>query len=203
MLRYSQFTTIQRSLAICGLLFATSIIASLELPVAQAQDPEQALTNAVPRRLGTCRFSFFNQLEPNGGNWKTWVIANPKDFVPGAPPYAPEEIAELIQLQQNNDAAARANVTYWNAGGPSYRWNEILIAQTIRAGTNPVRTGRAQALLNVAIYDALVAAWYAKYLHERPRPSECTPGLNTLIPTPQSPSYPSAYAGAAGAASTV
>jgi membrane-associated phospholipid phosphatase len=203
MLHYSGITTIQRSLVVFGLLLATSVIASLQLPVARAQDPAQAGTNAVPRRPGACRFTSFNQLEPNGGNWKTWVIASPKDFVPGAPPYAPEEIAELIQLQQTNDAAARANVTYWNAGGPSYRWNEIFIAQTVRAATNPQRIGRAQALLNVAIYDALVAAWYAKYLHERPRPAECTPGLTTLIPTPESPSYPSAYAVAAGAASTV
>ena len=120
-----------------------------------------------------------------------------------APPYAPEEIAELIQLQHQVDSAARENVAYWNAGGPSYRWNEILLAQGIRSGTNALRIGRAQALLNVAIYDALVAAWDAKYLHQRPRPSECTPGLTTLIATPQSPSYPSAYAVAAGAASTV
>ncbi len=109
----------------------------------------------------------------------------------------------MIQLQHTNDPAARANVAYWNAGGPSYRWNEILIAQATRAATNAIRIGRAQALLNVAIYDALVAAWYAKYLHERPRPGECNPVLTTLIPTPQSPSYPSAYAVAAGAASTV
>ena len=186
-----------------GLLLAMSLIASLPLPKAQAQDPAQAETNLVPRRLSTCRFSSLTQLEPNGGNWKTWVIANPSDFVPSAPPYAPEETAELIQLQHNVNPAARANVAYWNAGGPSYRWNEILLAQRARAGTNAVRRGRAQALLNVAIYDALVAAWYAKYLHERPRPGECNPFLTTLIPTPQSPSYPSAYAVAAGAASTV
>ena len=156
------------------LLLAMSLITSLPLPKAQAQDPAQAETSAVPRRLNTCRFSSFTQLEPNGGNWKTWVIANPRDFVPGAPPYAPEEIAELIQLQHNVDSAARANVAYWNAGGPSYRWNEILMAQAGRSATNAVRIGRNQALLNVAIYDALVAAWYAKYLHERPRPGECT-----------------------------
>src|SRR5207248_3059652 len=54
-----------------------------------------------------------------------------------------------------------------------------------------------------AIYDSIIAAWDSKYTHNRPRPSELDSSLTTAIPNPQSPSYPSEYAVAAGAASTV
>ena len=58
---------------------------------------------------------------------------------------------------------------------------------------------RGLALLNVAIYDAIVATWEAKYTYNRPRPHGVTP----LIAMPASPSYPSEHAAAAGAAATV
>ena len=57
--------------------------------------------------------------------------------------------------------------------------------------------------LNVAIYDAMVAAWDSKYLYRRPRPSDLSRSLTTAIPNPRSPSYPSEHAVAAGAASAV
>ena len=59
------------------------------------------------------------------------------------------------------------------------------------------------ALVNVAIYDATIAAWDAKYVYNRPRPSEADPTLTTVVPNPNSPTYPSEHAAAAGAASTV
>jgi membrane-associated phospholipid phosphatase len=182
----------RQRLIVIVLLFISGAAVSLPLRPASAQ-----------RRFSPCRFSSSNPVEPNGGTWRTWVLQSPRQFTVNAPPYAPEEVGELLQLQFQRDAAARENVSYWNAGGPSYRWNEILFSQAVKNATNPQRIGRAQALLNVAIYDALVAAWDAKYLHQRPRPADCTASLTPLIPTPESPSYPSAYAVAAGAASTV
>jgi membrane-associated phospholipid phosphatase len=65
------------------------------------------------------------------------------------------------------------------------------------------RAGRTLALLNVAIYDATVAAWDTKYAYNRRRPAEMDPSLETSIPTPRSPSYPDEHAVAAGAAATV
>ena len=62
---------------------------------------------------------------------------------------------------------------------------------------------RVLALVNVAIYDATIAAWDAKYFYNRPRPSEADPSMTTVLPNPESPSYPSEHAAAAGAASAV
>ena len=59
------------------------------------------------------------------------------------------------------------------------------------------------ALLNVAIYDATIAAWDSKYAHNRPRPGELDPTIAAVLHNPRSPSYPSEHAVVATAASTV
>ena len=64
-----------------------------------------------------------------------------------------------------------------------------------------LNAARHVALVNVAIYDATVAAWDSKYAYSRRRPSELDPSLSTVLPKPQSPSYPSEHAVTAGAAS--
>src|SRR5260370_38344665 len=56
------------------------------------------------------------------------------------------------------------------------------------------------ALIHAAVYDAMIAAWNAKYAYNRKRPSEVDPDLAAELPVPLSPSYPSEHAVAAGAA---
>src|SRR5918912_432979 len=85
-------------------------------------------------------------------------------------------------------AAALDQVSYWGSGSPGYRWNEIAIAQGLKDGI-AIAAYRVLALVNVAIYDATVAAWDAKYAYNRPRPSEADPSLTTMLPNPSSPSY--------------
>src|SRR5262249_37859809 len=50
---------------------------------------------------------------------------------------------------------------------------------------------------------ATIAAWDSKYVYNRSRPSRFDRRLSTVIPNPQSPSYPSEHAVVAGAASEV
>lgn len=69
-------------------------------------------------------------------------------------------------------------------------------------GTGAVNA-RAFALVSAAIYDATIAAWDSKYFYNRSRPSQVDQSLTTVIPNPQSPSYPSEHAVVAGAASEV
>src|SRR5260370_16599364 len=56
------------------------------------------------------------------------------------------------------------------------------------------------ALIHAAVYDAMIAAWDAKYAYNRKRPSEVDPDLAAELAVPLSPSYPSEHAVAAGAA---
>lgn len=150
------------------------------------------------------------QIEPNAGTWRTWVLANGRQLRPGPPPSSKAtraEIEELARLAQQRNAATLDRIAYWDAGSPGYRWNEIAITSSLKAGIGLFAV-RALALLNVAIYDATVAAWDAKYAYNRPRPSEFNAGgpkvsFQPAIPDPRSPAYPCEHSVAAGAAAAV
>lgn len=64
----------------------------------------------------------------------------------------------------------RSILTVWDAGAPNFRWLEIAYAGFGKAMVPPSpRYSRGMAMMNVAIYDATVAAWEAKYTYNRPR----------------------------------
>ncbi len=62
---------------------------------------------------------------------------------------------------------------------------------------------RVYTYVALAMYDATIATWESKYHYNRPRPSELDHRLQTALPVPNSPSYPSEHAAAAQAAATV
>jgi membrane-associated phospholipid phosphatase len=143
------------------------------------------------------------QIEPDARLWQTWVLASASDQRPGPPPGHPETIRELLVVRNalaNPAATAAQQLSYWSAGSPNYRWQQIAMANT---GLTSFPGFRALALMNVAIGDAEIAAWDAKYYYNRPRPSQADRSIATRIPTPDSPSYPSEHAAAAGAAAAV
>jgi membrane-associated phospholipid phosphatase len=145
------------------------------------------------------------QIEPGAGTWQTWILATGDELRPDAPPDATATEAELTELRTMvtaRDTAVMDRISYWDAGSPGYRWNELATHMTVRDGV-AIPSYRVLALLNVAIYDATVAAWDAKYAYNRKRPGAADPTLETAIPTPASPSYPCEHAVAAGAAATV
>lgn len=147
-----------------------------------------------------------SMIEPQAGQWQTWVVTDVATVRPPAPPnqeITQQELQELKALVAERDADALAQVRYWDAGAPSYRWLQIALTQ-IRSKplTNP-RVARGLSLLNVAIYDALVATWDAKYNFNRPRPAQVDPTLTTLVSTPNSPAYPAEHAVVAGAAAAI
>jgi membrane-associated phospholipid phosphatase len=111
----------------------------------------------------------------------------------------------LRTLIARRDANDLDRIRYWDFGSPAQRWNEMLrdtaVAQNFGAGGG---SGiRAYAMLNVAIYDALIAAWDSKYAYNRRRPGEADAQLVTAVELPRSPSYPCEHAVAAGAGSAV
>ena len=145
------------------------------------------------------------QIQPDAGTWMTWVLDSGDALRVDAPPdeaATQAEIAELIALASERDDAALGQIAYWNNVPPSVRWNQIAVNELLDRGIG-FPANRALALLQAAIYDATVAAWDSKYAFNRPRPSDVDPGLETVIPNPSSPSYPSEYAVTAGAASAV
>jgi membrane-associated phospholipid phosphatase len=140
-------------------------------------------------------------IEPSAGSWTTWILHSGDELRLQPPPNRSGTAAELAEVRAAIAQRDLERIAYWTTGAPGYRWNEIALAA---AGRNGVAlANRAAALLNVAIYDATVAAWDSKYTYNRPRPAQVDPSLDTALPTPASPAYPSEHAVAAGAAATV
>ena len=134
-------------------------------------------------------------IEPNAGSWKTWVLKTGNELrLPALKQFIADSKRSSDALQQ---------VRYWNSGAPSYRWMEQLLNQIETKGLSNPRNGRALALMNIAIYDATIAAWDSKYTHKRPRPSETDPSIAITGTAPRSPSYPSELAVTAAAASDI
>src|SRR5262245_39486814 len=146
------------------------------------------------------------QIEPQAGKWKTWALSSGSQLQLQSPPsrsISDEEIGVLKQLSFDRDAAALDLINFWDAGSPSFRWNEFMIDRIIKNNIGNPRAPRILSYVHVAIYDAMVSAWRWKYLYKRTRPSELNRSLATVLPDPNSPSYPSEHAVAAGAASAV
>ena len=139
-------------------------------------------------------------IEPGAGAWKTWVLASSNQFRPSPPPDTTASRAEIAALKAiNRDANALQTVARWS-GAPSSRWNEVGIGLVTGKGGDQ---RRVLTYLNVALYDAMIATWDAKYAYFRTRPSKLDRSLSVADAVPDSPSYPDERAVAAGVASRV
>ncbi len=142
-------------------------------------------------------------VEPDARLWRPWLLTAASEIRPDSPPQRGESARELLAVRTAvNDPAPElaGRVAYWSAGSPNYRWQQVAMANT---GFSSFPGFRALALMNVAIADAEIATWEAKYFYNRPRPAQADRTLKTRIATPDSPSYPSEHAAAAGAAAAV
>ena len=145
-------------------------------------------------------------VEPDAGNWRTWVISSGEDFRVQPPPSPSETQAELRSLAElvgRNDEQARQQIAYWDAGAPAYRWMELVNNRLLSGTPTTAYPHRVQAYVALAMYDATVAAWESKYHYNRPRPSEMDNRVKAALPVPDSPSYPSEHAATAQAAAAV
>ena len=152
------------------------------------------------------RPSASSQVEPDAGNWRTWVISSGEDFrvqPPPSPSETQEELRSLAELVGRNDEQARQQIAYWDAGAPAYRWMEMVNNRLMSGTPTTSYPHRVQAYVALAMYDATVAAWESKYHYNRRRPSEMDNRVKASLPVPDSPSYPSEHAATAQAAAAV
>ena len=59
------------------------------------------------------------------------------------------------------------------------------------------------AILNMAMFDALIASWDTKYFYLVPRPSMMAPDIDEPLGLPEHPSYTSGHSAISGAAEGV
>jgi membrane-associated phospholipid phosphatase len=146
------------------------------------------------------------EIEPAAGQWRTWVIESGAAFRAPAPPGPAQTRAELramADLVRSNDEQTRAQIAYWDAGAPAYRWMDLVSARLLAGTPTSTYPHRVYTYMALAMYDATVATWESKYRYQRRRPSELDHNLPTALPVPDSPSYPSEHAATAQAAATV
>jgi hypothetical protein len=141
------------------------------------------------------------QTEPAAGTWKTWFISSGRDYRLPAPVASKSEIAEVLAAQKALDAEGMQQITYWNAGSPGYRFQDLIssVWMTDTGSIGPL----SYMLLNVAIYDATIAAWDTKYAFKRQRPFMADSRIKVYGVKPESPSYPCEHSVAAGVAVSI
>ena len=140
--------------------------------------------------------------------WRPFLMTQASDVRPAAPPEAGgavdrADLDEIVALQAASTAERDAAVTYWTAQPGPTRWNEILLTLVRAEKINPVRTSRALALLNAAIYDAVIAACDAKLAYRRETPAGRDGRIKSLADADDISAYASLDAAVAAAARTI
>ncbi len=151
-------------------------------------------------------------LTPLFGQVTMWSVPNVVDVRPGPPP-APGSVEfhiaadELKNLAKNLTERQRKIANWWSDGLATYtppgHWNRRAKEYIIKYELNPLRTARTFAYLNMAVMDAGIACWDAKYYYHYPRPIQTIPGFKTILGTPNFPAYTSGHSSFSGAAADV
>ena len=147
-------------------------------------------------------------VEPGAGGWKTFVLRSGSELRPSPPDAAHSrtsmgELAEVVTRQRHLTPEVEAQVRFWSQGAITRPWSEMLLTKILETRPNPVRASRAIALLHVAMYDAAVACWDAKYAYGLASPARTSPAVIRLVPVDGTPSFPSEHATVGAAAAAV
>ncbi len=167
---------------------------------------------------------------PQWPNVKPFAIASGNAFRPSDPPelssveYAEafEEVQRYGGLTGSQRSDEQTEIAlYWADGGgtatPAGHWNRIASDAATKENLSLIESARLMALLNIAMADAGIASWDAKYAFSLWRPidaiqkasldgnSQTSPDGTwlPLIKTPPFPTYTSGHSTFSGAASTV
>lgn len=149
-------------------------------------------------------------LLPHWGDVRPWLMTSGAQFRPMPPPdFASPEfqaaVAEVREISDHRTSDQLASALFWaddpGTATPPGHWNRIA-AELIHQHHMPeIRAAWTLALLNMALMDASISCWDAKYVYWLMRPSQVDPLITTPVPLPNFPSYTSGHATFSGAAS--
>lgn len=159
---------------------------------------------------------------PHWGDLVPFALESGDQFRPGPPygadsPEYQEELREVFEVGAVNSSLRSAELTeiakFWSVSRGSSSWNAAARQLSAARGDQLLDNAYNLALLNVAIADAFIACFDAKYTYNLWRPvtaihagvGKIGPAADwlPLIATPGHPAYPSAHACVAGAAGTI
>jgi hypothetical protein len=185
-----------------------------------AQTPKPLSDQIKQEALDLFGWSWTNQeipvrpvgLTPRFGQVTMWSVPNVVDVRP-VPPPAPgsdefeRDAKELRNFAKNLTNEQRKIANWWSDGLGTYtppgHWNRRTKEYIVKYEMNPLRSARTFAYLNMAVMDAGVACWDAKYYYHYPRPIQTMKGFKTILGTPNFPSYTSGHSTFSGAAAEV
>jgi PAP2 superfamily len=157
---------------------------------------------------------------PHWGKRKPWVMTSGDQFRPGPPPSLTSDtwtrdLSEIKALGGKNSARRTPEQTaiaqFWEATAPAVYWP---VARSVAAmpGRDVTDNARLLAVAGMAMDDALIAVFDAKYAYNFWRPITAIrnaegdardPGWTPFIETPMHPEYPCAHCIVSGALGAV
>jgi membrane-associated phospholipid phosphatase len=182
-------------------------VAALAIARGKADGSDAKWSGTVP--VGADHWKGTNPIAPLAGTWRPWVLASVSELRPAEPPVIDSEavksaLSELKSFQRTPKTNHRA--LYWEVHGGARAhtlWNEIARTKLLESKADAVTSTRVLSALNIALADAGVACWDAKYAFWYIRPPQLDAELKSLFAPPNHPSYPAAHGCYSTAAATV
>jgi membrane-associated phospholipid phosphatase len=176
-------------------------------------DGSMRLDSAEPSRDSGGWYSSerWPSLRPSWGRVRPLLIRNVQAFATTPPPAvgSPEFAAALASVREYTRLASARHYSLarkWADGPgtatPPGHWNEIAADLIGRHGLDELESARVLALMNMAMMDASIVCWRAKYEHWLLRPPQADPTIVPSLPLPNFPSYPSGHAAFSAAAAS-
>jgi membrane-associated phospholipid phosphatase len=201
-----------------GVAYPSDTLAGLELgrqvairaiAWAQTDGSDETWSGSVPTEAG--HWTGTNPYEPLAGTWKPWTLDSGSQFRPGPPPSVDsEQMAREVAEVKNYRRTNLTNLTaaYWEyyGGRAVFEYFNDLASKLMfenRVHDDARLAAATYATVNVALHDAAIACWDAKYAYWAPRPGMIDPTITTVFATPNHPSYPSAHSCLSSAAGSV
>jgi PAP2 superfamily. len=155
-----------------------------------------------------------------------WAIGSPSQFRPAGPPALTSarytsDFNETQSMGSLSSSIRTADQTlaskFWAASTATYYWDTIALSLGAGRQATLSENARVLALVNIAMADAAIACWEAKYHFVFWRPVTAISLADTdsnsattadsswtpLLTTPNHPEYPSGHSTVSGAAATV
>ena len=173
---------------------------------------------------------FASSLLPQWSNVTPFALVSGSQFRPGAPPSLvstdwAQQCNEVKAMGSANSTARTAEQTetawFWADGPgtetPPGHWNRVAVQLAEARNLSLLETARLFALLNLALADAGIACWDAKYAYDWWRPvtairaadtdgnphTEADPSWTPLVSTPPFPEHVSGHSTFSAAAAAV
>ena len=197
---------------------------------ARASDGSTAIVSytpsGLPGRWAPTPPGFAPAAVPQWADVDPWLIQARDQFRPGPPPSLTSEaytdaFKEVLSLGAANSAVRTvdqsASALFWAAASGNGPWVQAGIDGAQAKGLSTLENARLFGLLNVALADAAIAIWDAKFTYDYWRPvtairladldgnaaTLADPNWTPFIVNPPHPSYVSGHSAVSGAASTV